>query len=75
MKIEAVKVRRLYLQVAEQLARFISDGELKPGDRLPSERDLANQFGVSRPTVYDGDRYGTGRTVMSPCMLECGLQW
>ncbi len=53
MKIEAVKVRRLYLQVAEQLARFISDGELKPGDRLPSERDLASQFGVSRPTVRE----------------------
>jgi DNA-binding FadR family transcriptional regulator len=53
MKIEAVKVRRLYLQVAEQLAGFVSDGELKPGDRLPSERDLATQFGVSRPTVRE----------------------
>ena len=53
MKIEAVKVRRLYLQVAEQLARFVSEGELKPGDRLPSERDLAQRFAVSRPTIRE----------------------
>ena len=53
MQIEAVKVRRLYLQVAEQLSSFISDGALKPGERLPSERDLASRFGVSRPTVRE----------------------
>ena len=53
MQIEAVKVRRLYLQVAEQLSNFIGEGTLKPGQRLPSERDLASQFGVSRPTVRE----------------------
>jgi GntR family transcriptional repressor for pyruvate dehydrogenase complex len=53
MQIEAVKVRRLYLQVAEQLSGFIDAGDIKPGERLPSERDLAAQFGVSRPTVRE----------------------
>lgn len=53
MQIEAVKVRRLYLQVAEQLSNFISEGAIKPGERLPSERDLASQFGVSRPTIRE----------------------
>ncbi|MCX2981826.1 FadR family transcriptional regulator [Halieaceae bacterium IMCC14734] len=53
MHIEAVKVRRLYLQVAEQLSRLIAEGELLVGERLPSERDLAARFGVSRPTVRE----------------------
>ncbi len=53
MKIEAVKIRRLYLQVAEQLAQLLKDGELKAGDRLPSERDLASKFGVSRSTIRE----------------------
>jgi DNA-binding FadR family transcriptional regulator len=53
MRIEAVKVRRLYLQVADQLSALISAGSLVPGDRLPSERELASQFGVSRPTVRE----------------------
>ena len=53
MRIEAVKVRRLYLQVAEQLSTLIADGDLLAGDRLPSERDLASRFGVSRPTVRE----------------------
>jgi DNA-binding FadR family transcriptional regulator len=53
MHIEAVKVRRLYLQVAEQLSTLIAHGDLLVGERLPSERDLASRFGVSRPTVRE----------------------
>ena len=53
MEIQAVKTRRLYLQVAEQLMGFIQGGTLEPGERLPSERDLAERFGVSRPTIRE----------------------
>jgi GntR family transcriptional repressor for pyruvate dehydrogenase complex len=53
MKIEAVKVRRLYLEIASQLENIIAAGDIKPGERLPSERDLAERFGVSRPTVRE----------------------
>lgn len=53
MKIEAVKVRRLYLEVAEQLEKLIKNREINPGDRLPSERDLAERFGVSRPSIRE----------------------
>ena len=37
--------------VVVQLREMIQRGELRPGDRLPPERDLAKQFGVSRPTL------------------------
>ncbi len=45
--------KRLYEQVAEALAARIAAGEPKVGERLPSERDLAQTFGVSRPTVRE----------------------
>lgn len=41
----------LYIQLKELLARKIRMGELKPHDRLPSERDLCKQYGISRMTV------------------------
>lgn len=53
MKFKAVRQERLYLKVAEQLSTHIERGEIAVGDRLPSERDLAQQFGVSRPTIRE----------------------
>ena len=53
MKVEAVKVRRLYLEVAGPIETLIRSGEIKPGERLPSERDLAASFEVSRPTIRE----------------------
>lgn len=52
-RIGEVKVQRLYLQVAEQLRALISEGEFTAGQRLPSERDLAARFQVSRPTIRE----------------------
>src|SRR5712692_7470564 len=43
-------------RVVLHLERQIESGELKPGDRLPPERELARQVGVSRPTVRAGLR-------------------
>lgn len=53
MQIQAIKVQRLYLQVADQLQALIGSGTFAAGSRLPSERDLAGQFGVSRPTIRE----------------------
>ena len=44
----------LYIQVRETLRQRIEQGILKPGERLPSEDELADQFGVSRMTVRQG---------------------
>ena len=52
-QIQAIKVQRLYLQVAQQLQQLIASGEFEVGKRLPAERDLASQFGVSRPTIRE----------------------
>lgn len=41
----------LYLQVAEHIEREIAQRRLRPYDRLPSELELTEQFGVSRITV------------------------
>lgn len=38
-------------QIARQLLALISDGTYRPGQRLPSEIDLAQQFGAARLTV------------------------
>jgi len=51
--IEVIKVRRLYLQVAEQLQQLIDNGTYTPGSRLPAERELASRLGVSRPTIRE----------------------
>jgi DNA-binding FadR family transcriptional regulator len=48
-----VQARRLYEQISRKLARAIADGKHKVGERLPSERELAQEFGVSRPTVRE----------------------
>lgn len=45
--------RRLYQQVADQIRTFIRDDKLPPGTRLPPERELALQFGVSRPSLRE----------------------
>lgn len=46
--------RRLYQQVAERIKRQIHSGAMSIGDRLPAEKELAQQVGVSRPTVPRG---------------------
>jgi GntR family transcriptional repressor for pyruvate dehydrogenase complex len=45
--------RKLFEQVAAHIERQILDGTLKPGDRLPPERDLQEQFGVGRPAIRE----------------------
>lgn len=53
MPLQAVEPQRLYRQIAGQLRALITAGEWDVGTRLPAERDLARQLGVSRPSVRE----------------------
>src|SRR5271156_5465699 len=48
-----VQALRLYEQIVQQIEDSIFKGDLKGGDQLPAERDLAQQFGVSRTAVRE----------------------
>lgn len=53
MPIEAIEPQRLYRQISDQLRKLIVEGEFPVGSRLPSERDLSVQLGVSRPSLRE----------------------
>jgi GntR family transcriptional repressor for pyruvate dehydrogenase complex len=54
--VSTVKVARAYEQLADLLRERITSGDLRKGDRLPSESALAEQAGVSRSTVREALR-------------------
>jgi len=58
------RIRKAYEQVADQLLAMITAGELSPGDRLPSEAELARDFGVSRTTVREALRILATRSLI-----------
>jgi GntR family uxuAB operon transcriptional repressor len=75
--LQAVEPRRLYRQIADQIAQLIASGEFPPGARLPAERELATSLGVSRASVREAIislemgglvevRVGTGIFVTTP---------
>ena len=53
MPLQAVEPKRLYRQIADQLAHLIASGEFAVGSRLPAERELAASLGVSRTSVRE----------------------
>ena len=57
---EPVATRRTFEEAVEQIAEKIKAGDLHTGDRLPSERELAAQMRISRPTLREAIQ-GAGR--------------
>src|SRR5690554_293231 len=53
MSPQPIAPKRLADTIVEQLETMILEGALKPGQRLPPERVLAEQFGVSRPSLRE----------------------
>lgn len=53
MKFQPIKPKKVSTQIAEQIRTSILAGEFNPGEKLPPERELAEMFGVSRPSVRE----------------------
>jgi len=53
LPLQTVEPRRLYRQIADQIAGLIGNGEFAHGSRLPAERELATLLGVSRTSVRE----------------------
>jgi len=83
MPFQSIEPRRLYRQIADQIRELIRTGEFIAGSRLPPERDLAKQLGVSRPSVREAlialeveglveVRIGSGIYVLGPSVRAEG---
>src|SRR5258706_14071427 len=55
-KFQAIRSTRAFEEIASQIRNELAEGRLKVGSRLPSERALAEQFGVSRNTLREALR-------------------
>lgn len=53
---KTVKQNKAYQDVVEQIQEAIMEGTLKPGSQLPAERELKEQFGISRGTLREALR-------------------
>jgi GntR family transcriptional repressor for pyruvate dehydrogenase complex len=48
--------KKVFIEILEQIKRLIASGVLKPGDRLPSERQMVEELGVSRAAIREAIR-------------------
>lgn len=56
MEFKPIKTKKIYQEVIEQIKELIADGTLHPGDKLISERELAEKLGVGRSAVREAFR-------------------
>lgn len=56
MEFKPIKTKKIYQEVVEQIRELIAEGTLHPGDKLISERELAEKLGVGRSAVREAFR-------------------
>ena len=56
IRVEPVKTKKVYRVIIEQILDMIRRDELRVGEKLPPERELAEMFQVSRPSVREALR-------------------
>src|SRR5690625_5090327 len=64
LKFKEIKPRRLSDEIENQIREQLSTGKLQPGDKLPPERELANQLGVGRNALREALRSLEGAGVV-----------
>jgi len=52
-KMKNLKSKKLYLQVYEEIRKYIADNNLQPGDKLPTEMEMCDALGVSRNVLRE----------------------
>ena len=69
----SIGARKLYQRIADAVAAAIRENLYPPGARLPSERDLAEEFGVSRPTIREAVKtlVAAKRLTVKPAGSRC----
>lgn len=55
-RFQPIHTRRIFEEICDQIRAELASGSLRPGDKLPAERELAEQFGVSRLAVREALR-------------------
>jgi GntR family transcriptional regulator, transcriptional repressor for pyruvate dehydrogenase complex len=63
---KVVRASRLYEQIVQQIEESIRAGRLKAGDQLPAERELAQEFGVSRTAVREAVKTLSEKGLVEP---------
>lgn len=53
MDLRPIRPKKIYEEIVQQIKDLIGEGNLKPGDRLPSERELSERLAVSRASVRE----------------------
>lgn len=56
MKVKPIVKKRVYQEIISQFVEMLREDRIKVGERLPSERSLADMFQVSRPSVREALR-------------------
>ncbi len=64
--------RRAFNDIVDQVERAVLSGELHPGDRLPSERELCTQFGVGRAALREALRTLEERGIVETKVGQAG---
>ncbi|HSB74011.1 MAG TPA: FadR/GntR family transcriptional regulator [Terriglobales bacterium] len=64
---KSVQAPRRYERIVQQIEQWILDGSMKPGDQLPGEHELAQQFGVSRTAVREAAKTLREKGLVEPC--------
>ena len=53
VELKPIKTKKIYEEIIDQIKQLIIDGHIKPGDKLPSERELVDSFRVSRSSIRE----------------------
>lgn len=53
VELKPIKTKKIYEEIVDQIRQLLIDGQIKPGDKLPSERELVESFKVSRSSIRE----------------------